>query len=80
MKYTINTEIYYKGDNANIPDFGKITNIDNNYTITLDDGRVFRGIFEAMIGGSMHSGMHRFMLKSEYDKEKNKVLNYYKRT
>lgn len=75
---TINTEIYYTGDVANISGFGRVIRQrpadkwhSGSVDICLEDGRVLRGIhlsaFETSPG-------QRFMLKSERDRRRAEAI------
>jgi len=79
----IGTEIYYTGDQANIPDFGKITKIneptkysDFSYEIELNDGRIKKHILPIMFTGIGK----RFWVKEEYLKDREEQIDsMYKR-
>jgi hypothetical protein len=74
QQYPIGTEIYYAGDIANTPGFGKIVRLTPNerfgatYDIELDDGRELRGIPTILVGNEYH-GYHgtRFVTRAAYD-------------
>ena len=61
------TPIYYTGDAANTEGAGYITKrpvSDGLLNVTLNDGRIFRGLFPAMFDASPGQ---RFMTRTEYD-------------
>jgi hypothetical protein len=72
--HPIGTEIYYAGDIANQPGFGKIVKLTPNprfgatYDIELEGGRPLLGI-PTMLVSDRYEGHHspRFVLKSAYD-------------
>jgi hypothetical protein len=72
--HPIGTEIYYAGDVANTPGFGKIVRLTPNerfgatYDIELEDGRPLLGI-PVMLVSDKYEGHHspRFVTKAAYD-------------
>ncbi len=77
-KVTVGTRIYYTGDNANIEDFGTVTEIQTatHYTpeiavVMLDNGRI-RKPYATMIGDT-YNGSHnpRFVIAVAYDAWRN---------
>lgn len=72
--HPIGTEIYYGGDIANQPGFGKIVRLEQSprfgatYDIELEDGRKLRGIPTILLGNEYHGhGGHRFVTRAAYD-------------
>jgi len=74
------TRIYYRGDMANIEDFGTITKSyadkwGDFYDITLDDGRTFKGIFKIMVHDiDSGNGSTRFVTLEAYEKRQNEQI------
>jgi hypothetical protein len=72
--HPIGTPIYYAGDIANQPGFGKIVRLEQSprfgatYDIELEDGRPLLGI-PTMLVSDKYEGHHspRFVLKEAYD-------------
>lgn len=76
-KLPIGTEIYYIGDQANEPEFGKIISEHEktaytpySYNIEMENGKIKKGIIPLMFTGVGK----RFQLKSERNEEREKIF------
>ena len=72
--HPIGTEIYYGGDIANQPGFGKIVRLHSSprfgatYDIELEDGRELRGIPTILVGDKyLGHGGTRLVTRAAYD-------------
>ena len=72
------TPIYYTGDAANAEGAGHITKrpvADGLLNVTLNDGRIFRGLFPAVFDASPGQ---RFMTRTEYDAKRAEKIAQFK--